>query len=82
VVCLIVIGTEGTVPAHAGAGGELLHLGLQDEASEFAQQSLALGQRKANLLRRQPDNPSFEPADLDRLHFARPVFASSFSTTP
>jgi hypothetical protein len=56
-----------TVPAHTGAGSELFHLGLEDQAGEFAQQTLALGQRQPDLLRRQPDNPSFKPAYFDRL---------------
>jgi hypothetical protein len=49
-------------------------LGLQDQACQFAQQSLALGQRQANLLRRQPDNASFEPANLDRLDVSPAAF--------
>jgi hypothetical protein len=58
---------------------KLLHLGLQDQAGQVAEQTLALGQCRADLLRRQPDNPPFEPADLNRPS-PQPLFASSLTT--
>jgi hypothetical protein len=66
------------VPAHTSAGGEFLDLGPQDQARHLAQQFLPLGQRQTELLRRQPDNPRFELANLDRLHLSLPAFGLEF----
>ena len=46
----------------------------------FAEQSLALGQRQADLLRRQPDNPSFKPAPSIVSTPPQPLLASSLSS--
>jgi hypothetical protein len=63
------------VPADASAGGEFLHLGLQDQARELGQQTFAFRQSQADLLCCEPDHPSLNPADLNGFHLTPTCFS-------